>query len=126
MNVQLWVIGACVVMLLVSALLSVFRMVVGPTAVDRAIANEVLVSTVVCVLGLYIAATRDGSTVSILISLSLVGFVSSLAVARFAAHADDAVQPRSLAPVVDGRVLLESAGGGSGEGQFSAGQGDRR
>lgn len=75
-----------VVVLAIAALLAVARMVRGPSVMDRAVANEVLVSTIVCMLGLEAAITRDTSTIPILISLSLIGFASSVAVARFTSH----------------------------------------
>ncbi|GAB3623095.1 hypothetical protein GCM10027418_11770 [Mariniluteicoccus endophyticus] len=79
-DVVLVVIG---VMLTVAAALTVHRIVRGPSVADRAVANEVLVATMICALGVEAAITRHVSTVPILVSLSLVGFLSSVAVARF-------------------------------------------
>ncbi len=69
--------------LAVSALLALLRMVRGPSIVDRAVANEVLVGVLICALGVEAAVTRHDTTLPILISLSLVGFLASVAVARF-------------------------------------------
>ncbi|MDO5711829.1 MAG: monovalent cation/H+ antiporter complex subunit F [Micrococcales bacterium] len=82
--------------LAVSALLSLARMVRGPSIVDRAVANEVLVGVLICALGVEAAVTRHDTTLPILVSLSLVGFLASLAVARFVGG-DDATHPDGAA-----------------------------
>lgn len=75
-----WVIGA---ILALSAALTLVRIVRGPSVLDRVVAADVLVSTIVCVLATEAAATRHSATLPILIALSLVGFMSAVAVARF-------------------------------------------
>lgn len=52
-------------------------------------ATDVLVSIVVCALGAYAALTDAWTTLPLLISLSLVGFMGSVAVARFVARDRD-------------------------------------
>ncbi|WP_116115298.1 monovalent cation/H+ antiporter complex subunit F [Austwickia chelonae] len=79
-SVVFWIIGAILVM---AAVLSVVRIVRGPTAIDRAVANEVLVAIMVCALGVEAAMTRHDTTLPILISLSLTGFLASVSIARF-------------------------------------------
>lgn len=79
-QVVLWGVGA---VLAVSAVLALLRMVRGPSIVDRAVANEVLVGIMICALGVEAAVTRHDTTLPILVSLSLVGFLASVAVARF-------------------------------------------
>lgn len=71
---------------------ALYRVVKGPTAVDRAVANEVIVATMVCALGVEAALNRHSTSVPILMSLSLVGFLSSVAVARFAAREREGTQ----------------------------------
>lgn len=78
-----WTAGA---MLLVAALVSVFRMVVGPTVLNRALANDVLVSCIVGVLGVEAVVARHSSTLPILVTLSLLGFAGTVAIARFVAR----------------------------------------
>lgn len=79
-------------MLGVAVLLAITRVVRGPSAVDRAVANEVVVSTLVCALGMEAALNRHSTTLAILLTLSLVGFLSSVAVARFAVRERDSLQ----------------------------------
>ncbi|GAB2688679.1 monovalent cation/H+ antiporter complex subunit F [Thalassiella azotivora] len=69
-----------------AAALVVARIVRGPTVLDRVIAIDVLISIVVCALGLEAAVNRHSTTLPILIALSLIGFVGSVSVARFVAR----------------------------------------
>lgn len=72
-----------------AGLLTTVRIVTGPSVLDRVVATDVMVSIVVCSLGLQIVLSDDSSTLPILISLSLVGFMGSVAVARFVARDRD-------------------------------------
>lgn len=76
----------------VAALLITLRIVRGPSVLDRAVATEVLISILICALALVTATTRQPGTLPILVSLSLVGFVGSVSVARFVPrdHDEDA------------------------------------
>jgi multicomponent Na+:H+ antiporter subunit F len=86
-HVVIWVIG---VVLLVSAALTLIRIIRGPSILDRAVASDVMVSIIVCVLAVEAAVTDHSTTLPILISLSLIGFIGSVAVARFVARERDA------------------------------------
>ncbi len=85
MTVVIW---ACAAMLSVAAVLVLTRMAVGPTMLNRVVAMDVLIAIVVAGLGLEAALNRHATTLPILVVLSLVGFVGSVSVARFAAHDD--------------------------------------
>ncbi|SEE77820.1 monovalent cation/H+ antiporter complex subunit F [Jiangella alba] len=85
MTVVIWV---CAAMLSVAAFLVLTRMAVGPTMLNRVVAMDVLIAIVVAGLGLEAALNRHATTLPILVVLSLVGFVGSVSVARFAAHDD--------------------------------------
>lgn len=91
MELIFWASG---LVLTVAAVLAVGRMIVGPTVLNRALANDVLVAIIVCVLGLEILVTKDTSILPILITLSLLGFVSSVAIARWVARDVDMKAPR--------------------------------
>ncbi|MFY0409484.1 monovalent cation/H+ antiporter complex subunit F [Solicola sp. PLA-1-18] len=81
-----WVIVVCVALLGVSGVLTVVRMALGPTTLNRTIAMDVLVAICVCALGLEAAVNQHATTLPILVALSLLGFVGSVSVARFAAR----------------------------------------
>lgn len=70
----------------------VYRMIVGPTILDRAVGLDVLVVYVVMGLGLYSAFT--GTPFAVIPSLALTGtaFIGTLALARFVAR-EDALPP---------------------------------
>ena len=69
-------------LLAVAALLSVLRVGRGPRALDRIVANDVLVAVVVAAAGLTMVATRNGLLLPLILVLSLLGFTSAVAVGR--------------------------------------------
>ena len=75
--------------LALAAVLVVIRIVRGPTVLDRVVALDVLVSIMVCALGLEAAVSRHSTTLPILIALSMLGFVGAVSVARFVAKESD-------------------------------------
>jgi len=79
---------SCAAMLGVAALLLVWRIVLGPTMLDRAVALDVLVSVFICGLAVDAAIRRDTTTLPILLVLTLLGFVGSVAIARFTPGSD--------------------------------------
>lgn len=83
MTVVIWV---CAAVLSVAAVLVLVRLTAGPTMLDRLVAMDVLIAVVVAALGLEAALNRHATTLPILVVLSLVGFVGSVSVARFAAR----------------------------------------
>jgi multicomponent Na+:H+ antiporter subunit F len=85
-TVLTWLTGG---LLTASALLTLIRITIGPSVLDRVVATDVLVSSVVCSLGVHAALNPGSSTLPLLISVSLVGFMGSVAVARFVARDRD-------------------------------------
>lgn len=86
MTVVLWIAAT---MLGLAALLSVVRIVRGPSALDRAVAMDVLLSCLIGAIGLEAAYGRHGTTIPVLAVLALLGFVGSVAIARFGAGLGD-------------------------------------
>lgn len=66
-----------------AALLSVYRMLIGPRILDRMIASDMLMTTLICVLGVQMVVTGSVITVPIMLALAVTGFLSSVAVARY-------------------------------------------
>lgn len=83
MSVVVWI---SVGMLSAATVLVLVRLALGPTMLNRAVALDVFVAIVVCGLALEAAYNRHSTTLPILVVLSLVGFVGSVSVARFAAR----------------------------------------
>ena len=78
------------VMFAVTALLAVYRIVVGPSVLDRVIASDVLVATVICALAAEMALNRHTDTLPVLLVLSLFAVLGSLSAARFLPARDSA------------------------------------
>lgn len=72
-------------MLFLAAALAVFCVVRGPSMLDRTIALDVFAATLVGVIALEAAWHKRTDTLPILVVLSMVGFVGSVTIARFAA-----------------------------------------
>lgn len=90
--VVMWAGGA---MLAVAALLIVARIERGPSMLDRAIALDALVASLMGGLAMWSAATGRDDLVNVLVVLALVGFIGSVTLARFVA-----VEPED-----EGRIL---------------------
>lgn len=94
-------------LLAVGAVLAVVRMERGPTMLDRTVAFDVVATTLVGAIAVEAALSRRVESVPILVVLSMVGFVGSVTIARFAS-----VEPAGAAPA-DPRTgpRRDSAGG---------------
>jgi multicomponent Na+:H+ antiporter subunit F len=87
-----WVGGVCTVVLGVAAALTLYRLVKGPTTLNRTIALDVIVAISVCAMAVEAAVNLHTTTLPLLVVLSLLGFVGSVSVARFAAREDTGEQ----------------------------------
>ena len=72
------------VLLFASVSLVLVRIVRGPTTLDRIVAVDVLLAIVICAIAAEAAYTRDATSLPILVVLSILGFIGSVSVARFA------------------------------------------
>ncbi|MFS0703932.1 monovalent cation/H+ antiporter complex subunit F [Cellulomonas sp. 179-A 9B4 NHS] len=84
----------CAVLLTVGAGFAVVRAEKGPSMLDRTVALDIVVTATVAAVALYAAVQRRADVVPVLVVLSLVGFVGSVTIARFA----------SVEPEGEGRV----------------------
>jgi multicomponent Na+:H+ antiporter subunit F len=75
---------AVLVMLGVAAALALYRLLAGPTTLDRIVALDVFIVLTVVAAGVYVAYYRDGSNIPLLAAVTLMGFVGSAAAARLA------------------------------------------
>jgi multicomponent Na+:H+ antiporter subunit F len=73
------------VLLAVGALFAVVRMERGPSMLDRSVAFDVLTTALVGAIAVEAALSRRTESIPILVVLSMVGFIGSVTVARFAA-----------------------------------------
>ncbi|SCL50947.1 multisubunit sodium/proton antiporter, MrpF subunit [Micromonospora citrea] len=73
----------------VTALLALIRLYRGPSLIDRVVAADMLLATMVGAVGAEAAVNRHATTLPVLVVLSLLGFVGSVALVRFAAREDE-------------------------------------
>ena len=81
---------AIYVVFAVAALLTVVRIVRGPSILDRAVASDVLLTEVICVLGAEMAINHHTRTLPVLLVIAAVGVFGSISIARFVARKDTA------------------------------------
>ncbi|BDO40706.1 monovalent cation/H+ antiporter complex subunit F [Cellulomonas sp. NTE-D12] len=78
-------VAVAAVLILVGAVLAIVRAERGPSMLDRTIALDIVVTCLVAAVALYASLERRADVVPILVVLSLVGFIGSVTIARFAA-----------------------------------------
>jgi multicomponent Na+:H+ antiporter subunit F len=76
----------------VAALLTLWRIVVGPSILDRAVASDVLLTEVMCVVGAEMAINHHTRTLPVLLIIAAVGVFGSISIARFVARRDNVEQ----------------------------------
>lgn len=76
-----WIVAA--VMLVVAAVFTMFRLLAGPSTLDRLVAVDTLVAVTMCGIGTWAAYSLDTTVTYGLTALALISFVGSVSVARF-------------------------------------------
>jgi multicomponent Na+:H+ antiporter subunit F len=69
-------------MLAAAAVLTVARVLKGPSTLDRIAGLDVFVVLIVAGAAVYVAIFQDGSTIPLIVAVALVGFVGSATAAR--------------------------------------------
>lgn len=72
----------------VAAILTLVRIVRGPSILDRAVASDVLLTEVMCVLGAEMAINGHLRSIPVMLIIAAVGVFGSISVARFVARRD--------------------------------------
>ena len=70
-------------MFVVAFLLVAYRLIAGPNSMDRMQSLDTTVAILQCALGAYICWSLDTTVTNAMVSLALLGFISSVAVTRF-------------------------------------------
>ncbi len=83
-----WLIVVISVVFSVAALLTLWRIIIGPSILDRAVASDVLLSLVICALGAEMAINHHTRTLPVLLIVAAVGVFGSISIARFVARRD--------------------------------------
>jgi multicomponent Na+:H+ antiporter subunit F len=84
-----WLMFAFVVVFCVAAVLTVIRIIRGPSILDRAVASDVLLTEVMCVIGAEMAINGHTRSIPVLLIIAAVGVFGSVAVARYVARRDN-------------------------------------
>ncbi|WP_221193093.1 monovalent cation/H+ antiporter complex subunit F [Mycolicibacterium iranicum] len=83
-------------MLSLAALVTMLRMLLGPTTLDRLVALDTLVAVTMCAIGTWAAFSLDTTVTYSLTALALITFVGSVSVARF--RVPDVADPADKGP----------------------------
>jgi multicomponent Na+:H+ antiporter subunit F len=84
-----WVIAA---VMLGAAVVTMVRLLAGPSTLDRLVALDTLVAVTMCAIGTWAAFSLDTTVTYGLTALALISFVGSVSVARF--RVPDTDKPR--------------------------------
>ncbi|MGA5544009.1 monovalent cation/H+ antiporter complex subunit F [Mycobacterium sp. NPDC051198] len=76
-----WIIAA--VMLTAAATITMFRVLAGPSTLDRLVSLDTLIAVTMCGIGTWAAFSLDTTVTYSLTALALISFVGSVSVARF-------------------------------------------
>ncbi|OBF17995.1 monovalent cation/H+ antiporter complex subunit F [Mycobacterium sp. ACS4331] len=76
-----WIIAA--VMLSLAAAITMFRLLAGPSTLDRLVALDTMIAVTMCAIGTWAAFSLDTTVLYSLAALALISFVGSVSIARF-------------------------------------------
>lgn len=71
------------VLLVAAAILTAYRLLDGPSTLDRLVAMDTILAVSMCGLAIWATYSLDTTIVPAIVALSLVSFVGSVSVARF-------------------------------------------
>jgi multicomponent Na+:H+ antiporter subunit F len=74
---------ATAVLLTAAATITGFRLLAGPSTLDRLVALDALVAVTMCAIGAWAAFSLDTTVTYGLTALALISFVGSVSIARF-------------------------------------------
>lgn len=78
-----------------AAVLSVVRIIKGPSILDRMIATDVLLATIMCGLGGFAAVSGRTDVLPVMLVIAMFGFVGSVSVSRYVSRSDMRTTPRT-------------------------------
>jgi multicomponent Na+:H+ antiporter subunit F len=82
------ILGIAVALLAAAAALTLWRMVAGPTPMDRIIGSDVMVAVVIGAVCISSVMAGNATGLPIVLGLSLVGFTAAVGVARLIASSE--------------------------------------
>lgn len=88
MNVADVLVALTLAVFAVAAGVALVHLVRGPSILDRAVASDVLLTEVMCVLGAEMVINQHTRTLPVLLIIAAIGVFGTVAVARFVARRD--------------------------------------
>jgi multicomponent Na+:H+ antiporter subunit F len=88
---------AAVALLAVGALLTLYRLLRGPTILDRMIASDVLLTTLMLAVGADMVINGHTRTIALMLALAATAIFATIAVARYVSKQDASVPPEQNA-----------------------------
>lgn len=79
---------ASFVMVMLSLAIAFIRLAKGPTLADRVVALDMMTVTIIAVCGVVVVGTGVSALLDVALVLALVGFLATVALARFAERRD--------------------------------------
>ncbi|GAA3589480.1 hypothetical protein GCM10022198_11720 [Klugiella xanthotipulae] len=77
------------IFLVIGAICAIARVIIGPTALDRILALDVLLAIVLCSLGADMAINRHADTLPVLVVLAFFGVTGSISITRFISRREE-------------------------------------
>lgn len=77
-----------IVLFAAGALIALYRMVIGPSILDRVIASDVLMTTTILVLGAEMVYSHHTRTIPIMVVIAATAVFGTIAVARYVSKQD--------------------------------------
>lgn len=79
-----WCVTIGFVMVMAALALGFVRLALGPSMADRVVALDMMTITIIVFCGIYAIYTGDASFLDVAIVLALIGFLATVALARYA------------------------------------------
>lgn len=73
----------------IGGIAALYRIIRGPSLLDRVIASDVFIVTIMCVIGTDMALNHHTETLPVMLVLAAFAFVGSVSFARFMAQQDE-------------------------------------
>lgn len=78
-----WSLDAAFVMVMLAVALAFLRLILGPTLADRVVALDLMTVLIVAFCGLFAISSGERAFLDVAIVLALIGFLATVALARF-------------------------------------------
>lgn len=99
-TVLLWLAG---IMLSATAIICLWRVVAGPSILDRMIASDVILTTLMLVVGAEMAINGHTRTVPLMVILAATAIFGTVAVSRFVTRPTEPSEAPGVAGAEEGR-----------------------